>query len=233
MRLAPVTCTSCAAPLPLAVPAPQVPCPHCGVANALPAEYVQAAELRRREAEARRQTEPLWRALATGAPTWSKPVALALIVLLPPLATLVAWLIPRLELGAVAITALVSLPSLLPGAALWIWASAVAGTTLRFRAALTARSEGNATCCRGCGAPLATEPGALAATCGYCGTDSLLEKIPVGELARSLGEAMTTLEEGARKLRARRATLGLGTFGLALVVGGSSFLLWLALRLAA
>jgi LSD1 subclass zinc finger protein len=230
MRLSPVKCTGCAAPLPLAIPAPEVRCPHCSTANALPAAYVEAAALRKREAEARRQAEPLWRALEGGAPTWSRPAALALIVVLPPVATLVAWLIPRLELGAVAVTAAVSLPALLPGAALWVWASAVAGTTLRFKAALAARGDGSTPACRTCGAPLAPEPGALAATCGYCGSDSLLEKIPVSELARSLGEAVTTLEDAARKLRTRRATIGLGAFGLALLVGGSSILLWIALR---
>jgi LSD1 subclass zinc finger protein len=63
MRLSPVKCSSCAAPLPLVIPAPEVRCPHCGHPNPLPAEYVQAAELRRREGEARRQAEPIWRAL--------------------------------------------------------------------------------------------------------------------------------------------------------------------------
>jgi hypothetical protein len=154
-----------------------------------------------------------------------------LIVLLPPIVTLLAWLIPRLGLGAVEITALVSLPALLPGAALWVWASAVAGTTLRFRAALAARpgGSGGAPLCRTCGAPLAADPQALAATCGYCGSDSLLEQIPVSELAASLGEALTTLEQAARRLRTRRAMLGLGAAGLTLLVGGASVLLWIAL----
>jgi len=67
MRLSPVKCTSCAAPLPLSVPAPEVCCPHCGTGNPLPAAYVQAADLRRREGEARRRAEPIWRALSPAA----------------------------------------------------------------------------------------------------------------------------------------------------------------------
>lgn len=232
MKLAPVSCSGCNAPLPLAVPAPSVACPYCGTANELPASYVEAAALRQREHEARRQAEPLWRKLGRGAPGWSAALALPLLVLLPPLATLCGLLLPGLDLGVAEVTALFTLPALLPGAGLWIWSSAVSATTLRFRAALAASAparEGGAPGCRNCGAPLEAAAGDLTATCGYCGADSLLEQIPVNDIARGLGQTLTSLGQATTALRRRRAILGLGTAGVALLVAGSSVLLWVTL----
>ncbi|MEB2312362.1 MAG: hypothetical protein OZ921_00580 [Sorangiineae bacterium] len=230
MKLAPVFCTNCGATLPLSVPAPQVRCPYCGTMCSLPPDYVRAAELRLREQEARRPAEPLWRTLSASAPSWAIPTALAVTALLPPAATLVAWLMPALELGEVEVTAFVSLPALLPGAAFALWSFSVSSTTMRFTEALTARRRQDVVTCRQCDAPLAPEPGALAATCGYCGADSLLEDLPAHALTASLAVAMSTLDEAVRKLRARRTMLALGAFGLALVIGGSIALLAIVLR---
>lgn len=232
MTLAPIRCTSCDAPLPLADPTPTLPCPYCGERNTLPPNYVEAAALHQREHEARERAEPLWRKVGRGAPGWSAGLALALVVFLPPLATLVGLLLPGLELGVAEATALFTLPALLPGAGLWIWSGAISATTMRFRAALAARApehEKRAPGCRTCGAPLGVRPGALTATCGYCGTDSLLERVPVGELARALGRTLTSLGDAVTALRRRRAILGLGTAGAALLVAGSSVLLWITL----
>jgi len=232
VTLAPIRCTSCDAPLPLADPTPTVPCPYCGERNTLPPRYVEAAALHQREHEARLRAEPLWRKVGRGAPSWSAGLALALVVFLPPLATLAGLLLPGLELGVAEVTALFTLPALLPGAGLWIWSSAVSGTTMRFRAALAARAperDGGAPGCRNCGAPLESGADALTATCGYCGVDSLLEQIPVGELARGLGRTLTSLGQAVTALRRRRAILGLGTGGAALLVAGSSVLLWITL----
>jgi len=230
IKLAPIKCSGCSAPLPLGVPQPHVACPYCGDDNALPAEYVEAAQLRSQEADARRQVEPLWRKLAQGAPGWSGVLAILLVVLLPPLATLVGVLLA--QLGTAEVVAVISLPALLPGSGLWVWAGAVSATTLRFQASLaahpSAEAEG-APLCRNCGAPLQPEPDALAATCGYCGADSLLQQIPVKSISRALGEALTTLEQATRRLRGRRAMLGLGAAGVALLIAGSSVLLCLAM----
>lgn len=230
-KLRPVSCGGCGAPIPLAVPSPRVTCRYCGAVTELPREYVEAADIRRREGEARRRAEPLWRRLSGGAPPWAKTLGLVLLVALPPVLSLVAWLIPPLRLGVAHITALVGLPAILPGAGVWLWALAVSATTARFTSALAAArsEEGNRPLCRSCGAPLEVEEGALCATCGYCGTDSLLEEIPVNALARQLGEAMSSLGEAAHRLRARRAILGLGTAAAVLLVAAASVLLWVAL----
>jgi len=232
VKLAPLHCDGCSAPLPLAVPQARVACPFCGHANALPEAYVQAAAMRQQEAAARRAAEPLWRRLARPRPRGALPLAVLLVILLPPLATLVGSLVLAGPLGQAAVVALFSFPALLPGAGLWVWAAAVGGTVMRFTAALAARppkGKDSPPRCRDCGAPLALEQGALSATCGYCGADSLIEKIETTAVAAELKEALRTLAQANGKLRLRRAILGLGTSGVVVLLGGASALLWWAM----
>jgi hypothetical protein len=132
--------------------------------------------------------------------------------------------------------AFVCLPLLLPGAAVFVWASAVNETTLEVRSALGAKAperEGTPPGCRSCGAPLDAAPEALAATCLYCGTDSLLEVMPLGALAGRLRRTLDTLRDASLALRRRRRLLGFGTLACTLGIAAVSALLAFAVRATA
>jgi hypothetical protein len=209
-----------------------IDCRHCGRSIEIPEAWRVAAEAHAAVARLRREVEPRWRQLTVGV---GKPVvaaALALSSVLPPLCT---WLVqsrlsppptPVENLGFVAV------PALLPGALLWLWASAVDAAVLRVRRDVGARKSGpaGALACRGCGAPLAPEAGALATTCLYCGTDSVVRDLPATTRARD--HAVRTLAEAARVLQRRRLDLGLGVallgLGVAAIVAATAAALSLA-----
>jgi len=233
--LAPLSCPGCAAPVPLPRELgadDRIPCAHCGALVALSADHAAAVRASAATAAARKTIEPLWQKVTAPAGRGLVGVALLLVVLLPVASTIAASLIPYPPWGQVAIYARVTLPALFPGAALYLWSAAVAATVLRFRDAISARPparSGAPPGCRHCGAPLTVEPEALAATCAYCGTDSLLAEVPVRSLQRKLAETVRTLDEAVRKLRARKVILGLGAAALAVTIGGAAFLLFAAL----
>lgn len=232
MSLRPLRCDACGNPAPL-VEQPVARCGACGGDVPVPADYLQAARLHQAAAAARAAAEPVFARLTRPSPA-SATAGLVLLAALPPVVTVAANLALPLEPQA-ALFGLLTLPALLPGAGLWLWASAAAATALPFREALAAaapeRLEGPPGC-RSCGAPLTVEPGALAATCLYCGTDSLLEVLPLSDLSRALRASLTSLRDGARALRRRRVLLGLGVTGLLLLVGALSSALIVALLAA-
>ena len=229
VRLKILSCSGCGAPVPLAL-SETVQCEYCGTRVPVPPDYLRAPQARVREAEVRRAAEPVFERLSTDVPKWTKWVAAPSILLLPPVAALAGSLVFSPPLPVAAIAALLVLPALLPGAALWTWTSAVAATLVRFRDALGARppSRPNGPAeCRSCGAPLVVEPNALAATCNYCGTDSLLATVPVSGYTKRLSETVHTLEEANSKLRTRRILLGLGVSAAVLAIGALSASIWL------
>jgi hypothetical protein len=200
-----------------------------------PPQWLEAAEAREAEARVRREVEPRWRELTRRPAAWLRPTAMALVAVLPP--TIVAALVYALTPppGTAAAFSFGALPGLLPGALLWLWTAAVTGTLVELQRSLAAAPParaGEPPCCRECGAPLALEPGALAATCVYCGTDSLTADLPTQAASRERRKtAQRTLAQAADALARRRRLLVLGMLGLLAGVGGLSLALGVALGL--
>jgi len=237
MSLAPIFCNGCGAPLPLAIPQPQVNCPYCSAVNALPQEYVAAAAMRQKESAARAAAEPLWQKLGEKPSEGAELAGGFAVIFLPPLATLLGYFLKRPDVDAATLTAVFTLPAIVPGAGLWLWAAAVKATTSGLRAQLAARplqgKGGNkgkdALGCRNCGATLSFSEGALSATCGYCGTDSLVQAVPKMQIKAKMQQALRGLDEAVELLRKRRTVLGLGVAGLSVLIAGACGLLWYAL----
>src|SRR5262249_16436921 len=128
-----------------------------------------------------------------------------------------------------------ALPGLLPGALVWLWAAAVGATVVDLQHALAAAppaKPGAPPACRECGAPLVVETGAIASTCAYCGTDSLVADVGRAEADAGRKAAERTLAEAAGALARRRRMLALGLLGLFVGVGGLSVALGMAFRFA-
>jgi hypothetical protein len=234
--LAPLRCDGCGAavPLPAAADLPASrACDHCGASVTLPAAYVAAAADAVALASARRAVEPSWRQAARAPAAWVGALALALLLLLPGAAALVAILVPTTPWPRLDVYSLAALPALVPGALLQLWFAAARTTVAAASAAAVAiRLDGaRATAgCRQCGAPLAVDAGALAATCGYCGTDSVLTGAPLARRAGALARGRASLAELVAALRRRRRWLAAGTLATAIVLGGLAVGLALAGR---
>lgn len=229
--LVPLRCEACGGSPPLREE-PELECPFCEAKVIVPPDYLEAARLRRSELEARAAAEPAWRAVAQGVPDWVAWLALAGVALLPPSAALSANLLGAWRSQG-EVMAFVALPLLLPGAALFFWASAVRETTLGVRSALSARpaqQAGEPPGCRSCGAPLDVAPEVLFASCLYCETDSLLEVMPLRPLGELLRATLRTLADATAALRRRRRLLGFGITGVTILVGALSGLLAAGVR---
>jgi len=222
MSLEPLRCAGCGSPAPLAA-RPSVACPACAREVAVPADYLAAARLHEAGVAARAAAESVFARLLRPAP-WTGPAGLALLALAPPAATLAANLLLP-DRAPAALFGVATLPALLPGAALWTWSAAAGATARPYREALAAAPPprgSSAPGCRSCGAPLDAAPGALSATCLYCGTDSLLERLPLGELGAALRGTLTDLRSAVGALRRRRLALALGLGAAALLVAALS-----------
>ncbi len=241
MSLAPIFCHGCGGPLPLAIPQLHVSCPYCSTVNDLPPAYVVVAEMRKKESAARVAAEPLWRKIGETPPVWAEALGVLAVIFLPPLLTFIGTLLGRSTFDVATLTALFTVPAIVPGTGLWLWAAAVRATTSGLRAQLAAipigKKEGGSDeggqeketlGCRSCGAALHVDEGALSATCGYCGTDSLLQAIPQKRVKEKMRRALRGLDEAVTLLRRRRVMLGLGAVGLSVVISGASGLLWYA-----
>lgn len=223
-------CGGCQAPVPLSEQ-PEVACAHCGAAVAIPAAHREALRTAKAAEGARRAAEPLWAKLAAPLGKGASNLGLPLVVVLPIAASLVALFLPNPPLGRAQIYALATLPALVPGAMLHLWAEAVNATALRFREAMSAeppKRGGASPSCRNCDAPLELSSEAFSVTCPYCQTDNVVTEIPSRVLKTRLREAVRTLEDATRMLRSRRLALGLGAVAIAGLVIGASSLLWLA-----
>lgn len=216
-------CDRCGAAVPLRA-ATSLECRHCRAPVAIPEQLRAAAEARAADERVRREVEPRWHALSTGAGPGVEAGAMLLLLVLPPLLT---WFAqsqgspppsPEENLGYVAF------PALLPGALLWLWATTVNAAVLRIRRVMRARRDSAAgeLGCRNCGAPLAPESDALTATCLYCGTDSLVRDLPpAAESVAARDQALRTLDQAVRVLRRRRVNLALGVAALGLGVAAA------------
>ncbi len=230
----PIRCAGCGAPLPLREE-PQLVCSHCGATTAVPRPYLEAVALQRQARAARAAIEPKARALAHGSQRGWQVAAGATLALGPPVGTAVGELALSWETSTT--YALVVMPAILPGLALWAWAATARRLHDEFRRGVAARpapSAGAPPGCRECGAPLAMgEPGApsrLSATCGYCGTESLLVDLPTEELRAHRRRAVRSLVEATTSLSHRRRSLALAVMGGALALALVSLALLAALR---
>jgi DNA-directed RNA polymerase subunit RPC12/RpoP len=221
--LEPLACSECGAKVPLSI-AESIRCEHCDHEVVVPERWRVAAEAKAASEAVRREVEPQWEAL-TRPPSLAFEIGAATAVFVLP--AIASWIVltnvwppptPVTTIGVVAV------PALLPGALAWLWAATMGATVLRMRRALRARgTAGGELSCRSCGAPLAVAEGALASTCRYCGTDSLVRDLP--PTAASVAErdaALSTLASATAALRRRRVNLTLGVAALGLGVSAIS-----------
>lgn len=231
--LDPLVCTKCGAKVPLAV-RERIPCNHCGADVDVPERWRMAAEAKAADERVRREVEPQWESLTRPPRPALEVCAAASVFLLPVLAT---WIVQsRVWPPPAPITTigLVAVPALLPGALAWLWVATMAATVARLRSALRATGTvGGELGCRSCGAPLAPKDGEIAATCLYCGADSLVRDLP--PTRQSVAErdaAVLTLASAATTLRRRRSNVALGIVVLGLGVSAVSIVAALAFALA-
>jgi DNA-directed RNA polymerase subunit RPC12/RpoP len=229
----PLACSKCGAKVPLAL-AERIACVHCGADVEVPERWRAAAEAKAATDQVRRDVEPVWESLTHPPGPVFEACAAASVFLLPVVAT---WIVQsRVWPPPTPITTvgLVAVPALLPGALAWLWAATMGATVLRLRDALRARGSVDGELgCRNCGASLAPEPGALAATCSYCGTDSLVRDLPPTRVsAADRDSALQTLASAALALRRRRTNVALGVALLGLGVSTVSIVAALAFALA-
>jgi len=229
-------CPKCAAAVPLSDTA-GARCKHCGHALTVPQAYLAASRALAAQQQARRRLEPLWRRLTvTMGWGWLVAACVAVVLLPPALVTVDIWWVaaPR---GLFDRLAFVAIPGLLPGSLLAVIVTANACTALGAAERLAARPptrELNAPRCRGCAAELSVDRAAIAASCGYCGMDSLLSGVTLRERAREVGdeldEQVATLGDAISRLRLRRGLAALAAalvltplLGLAWILSGATY----------
>lgn len=204
MRLEPLRCKQCGGTVPLRA-ASEVPCPFCGNRVPIPDKYHQFLV----DDETRVETEKRFRDVTRVPRARVDYAAAALVLLLPALAAAIPMLLTHHPISAFTIFAAAVVPSLLPGTGLWIWSSSIHATVARFQLALTCKPpelKGGPARCRECDGPLYVAPGALSATCGYCGADNLVANIAgaARRLHTALREQLRTLADAVAALRTRR-----------------------------
>ena len=234
MSLDPLRCGSCGGDVAL-VAAATTACRYCKAPVVIPQAHLDALAVQQQAARLRREVEPRWRKMTAQAAWWTEWVAAALILFFPPFASLLAVFVLWFPLSMVDGLVFFAIPSLLPGGALWVWAIASRATAQRLDRGMWAgppQRAGGSPTCRGCGAPLTVEPEALAATCVYCGTDSVLGSQASGEVSQAAGAKVRTLKDALRTWRMRVVLLGFGVIALAVPIVGLAILVWAGLRSA-
>lgn len=225
--LTPLRCPACDGPVPL-VDAATTPCASCGAVVTLPAAHVEALRAATAAAAARAAALPAWRAVATPRSPRLATAGVALVVVLPVIATVIATVLPSPPWARLEVLALAAVPAIGPGAALYLWVHAVNATVVRVADALVAAPPAagtSAPSCRRCGAPLTLAPDAIAATCAYCGTDSLVDRPPLATLRSRLHDTLATLDQAVAALRGRRRALAAGGAAVVLALGAAAWLL--------
>lgn len=234
MSLEPLRCGACGGDVALVAEA-ATQCRYCQARVPIPPAHLEALAAREQAARLRKAVEPRWRRMTAQAAWWTEWVAAGLILCLPPMLSLAAVFLLWFPMPMVDGLVFVAIPALVPGGVLWVWAIASRATAQRLDRGLWAgppeRAGGNPTC-RCCGAPLTVEAGALAATCTYCGADSVLGGEASAGVARSLGSKILTLQDALRTWRMRVVLVGIGAISLALPMAGLATLVWIALRSA-
>lgn len=225
--LEPLRCEACGGAVPLADGATSR-CPYCDAPVEIPAAYGRLAEAHATEVDTRRELEQRFRTVSEPPPRSTDVLAIALVLLLPPVLGVAEVLLAGAAADTVLVFATAVVPALLPGTCLWVWSASVHATIVRFQLALAGsppEREGGPPRCRSCGAPLDVEPDAFAARCAYCGTDSLLSNLEgaARRLHDRLRGELHTLGEAAAALRTRRRLLFGGTITAAVMLGALAF----------
>lgn len=215
--MVPIVCAGCGVALPLSVE-PTITCRHCQAVTTVPPEYREAVALQQQARAARAASEPRLRALALGSAQGWQVGAAGSLVVLPPLATAIGRF--GLGLSPVEAQALLMLPSIFVAVSLWTGATTARRLTGAFQSEMAARpptSPDQDSGCRACGAPLERDTSGrdaqLSATCGYCGTESLLIELPTARLRADQRHARRSLAQASEALRQRMRWLALGVVG--------------------
>lgn len=225
-HLEPLGCTSCGAAVPLRN-LPEVPCVQCGKPVVVPEDYRRAASRAEEAAALRERVEPHWKRLVRPPARAWQFAAAATVLGLPVCCSAVVALLSPVTLPAGVVVLGAAFPALAPGTGWWVWVLSTEVSAQGLASALAAAappSEGEPPGCRRCGAPLPVDSGALSATCGYCGADSLVEAPVRRRVASALGDRVATLQEAVDTLRRRRWVAGFGVLALGVVLAG----LWVA-----
>lgn len=212
--LEPLTCSACGAAVALPSSDEGV-CDSCDATFRLPAAYRRLRDEAEQARRLRREAEALWRRLPRPVPAWAAEAGVWVLVgacVVLTTGALIAWAIYGLFDSVRDMLVLGVFTPIF----LLIWGMLEAVTARSYSAyvgklaALPPAEQGRQPLCRVCGAPLRLEPGALAATCDYCQTDSLvlqlspkrrrkLEQIR-WKVTQQLGDAVAAME-GQRRDR--------------------------------
>ncbi len=234
--LHPLRCGACGASIPLA-DADAARCLHCGHLERIPPQHRSAYLLARGASDELARATEAWRRFT--ARLVPRPVV-TLTSILPVAAVLVGHALGLLQnLGALDTglsgRRLVGLLGWLPALVflgVWIFTFWYGDHGERMRAlapALAAR-RGRTPECRGCGAPLPLEPGAVFVRCAYCRTDSLvdLDAMDRRALSTATEQAAASAREAieAAAFRQEGARTGRGVFAGCIAPAALGPLVW-------
>jgi LSD1 subclass zinc finger protein len=226
VTLEPLRCAKCNAAVPL-LGAKHFTCPYCNADVHVPHDYRALFAVHERELAARRELEQRFAAVARPPRRWVDRAAVLLLFIVPSLAPTVWVHFARDQPSIVGLFAGLIVPGVLPGAIVWMWSLAVHATIVRFQLALACdppANKGEPPRCRGCGAPLHLESGAISAHCAYCGTDSLIDHAAAAarRIGSQLHSELRTLGQAIEALHVRKR----------LIVGGIAVVAVLAAALS-
>lgn len=205
--LAPLSCPSCKAPVPLL--AKRFPCPHCAANVEPPADYINALASRSKSDASLARAERMWRRSRI---VCARPMTFLFTLLL------LAWTV------AVIVSSYKAFDYGVPGPALALpiliavvqcflgfFLISVIGDGRKDLPPLPARGElrvpAALATCAGCAGPFEFEKNRLASTCRYCGAENfraaLAQKVRVHE-AKGEGDANVSMMEQIKTHEARR-----------------------------
>ncbi|HEY2745066.1 MAG TPA: hypothetical protein VGL86_10605, partial [Polyangia bacterium] len=227
-KLSVLTCSACAAPVPLSRDA-EARCPFCGAAMAMPAAYRAALDVAEREVAADalthqafatlgRPPSALMRAMATLTGGVGRVLLTALLVFIlvvhlfnTAIDHAGAWLhvnardwLSHAEQALVIFgSGFVAFGAILALALFGRRRAVDLGRLQRALAAHPPARPGGPARCRDCGAPLSVPPNALGVRCAYCKCDNLVA-VPADWLARSRGDVRRVAHEAKSVLSQHR-----------------------------
>lgn len=222
--LRPLRCERCAAPVPLR-DSTTFACPFCGAEVSVPERYRVLFERHALEATLRANLEQSFARAMRPPSRRFDTLALALILVVPSAAVLVAVFAARTPTTSIGMFDLVVVPGLMPATALWAWSAAVHATIVRFQLALAAdRAPDGASRCRSCGAPLGPPGDALFVRCHYCGVDSVILETAAAQrrIETAIRTELETADQATHALRVRRRLIAAAVAIVAVVLALAS-----------
>ena len=231
MRLEPLLCANCNAPL-LVVDAPSLVCRFCEAANAVPEVYREEFRLASDLDSATREAAEQWLRLARiKAPRWQllsaavTPFALmagSVIILL--INALLGVVSSRALPGLLSFAWLTLIPAQLLAAHIAmknVLVSGAANVGAAF-AASPPSTPGEPPNCRQCGAPLAVRPDDVVVRCIYCETESIvrLDEVAMAALRTRVASAQLSLAQAMSALTKHARLASLETRGRTYIIAG-------------